>query len=190
MSKRRRKKDDSRTTIGDILSLWPFALIAVIILTPIFSDLDAAFYNIGRGLVGLGLFYAFGKLLEFIEINNHKRNFKDRCFYLIDKYEEELPTEYYTCKYVISDSITLEFIKNLNKDFSDYHAQRFIMDTSLKLLVSGRFRTASGELDENSEAPALCKVFSDSAEWLLNQGCISRQEYDEFWDKLETSVPH
>lgn len=185
---RRRRKNDSRTTIRDILFLWPLAIPPLCILLIIFSDLDAAFYNLGRGLIGLGLFYAFCKLLEFIEISIHKRNFKNSCFYIIDEYEEDLPKEYYTCKYVIADSLTAKFVKELPKEFSEYHAQRFIMDASLKLLISGRFRNASGELEENSEAPALCKVFDESSECLLNRGNISRQEYDELCKKLERSV--
>ena len=173
--------------LRDVLSLWPLLIFLIpfaIMIYEIFRDFEKTKYNIGETVIGAALLYGIFQLVVTISILKLKRKFKRSVRNYIDSIEEKLPVEYCSCKYALTDNFLYEDAKKLGTSFEWDSVCKYVVKESHRLLMTERF-CHNGELDSESEAPALCFVFDNASRDALSMGYLTQKEFEELTFDLE-----
>ena len=117
----------------------------------------------------------------------------NNCKILIEKYETPLRLGETSCSSLLIEEITK--LKNASKtevkldtDKIDQHAHFLLLNRCFTLLSSGEYHIYRGKLDPNGVAPTMQKVYEGCAKWLLDNGSLSQEEYDEHRSQLRENV--
>ncbi len=124
---------------------------------------------------------------DFIEITNFSEKV-DMCRDVIKKCESELPEEYVSAKYVIVDKFYDYLYANREDPLEEDEIYFAILSICFDLISSGDFHKSLGELDEDSEAPALCLVFDNCISWLKENEHMTEEDYNDICSELQQNI--
>lgn len=117
----------------------------------------------------------------------------NNCKLIIEKYETPLHFNETSCASLLIEEITK--LKNASKtevkldiDKIDKHAHFILLNRCYALLSSGEYHIFRGELNPIGVAFPLKKVYEGCVKWLLDNGYLSQEEYDEHRHQLSENI--
>ena len=110
------------------------------------------------------------------------------CREIVKNCELSLPKEHKSSEIAITSQINNYLLENDDQLSEEYDAYALVAKVCIELLSSGIFHKAVGELDENSEAPALCFVFDHCMDWLKENNYLSEEDYNDICAELQENI--